>query len=125
MFDGVAFLRSHMAKRNLILNVSAVLWRRRDLLAALRRCEGELAQLRVAGDWRIYAEVLARKGAQIAYVSEPLNRHRRHAASVTARIGAAAHAAEIARMQRVVGRLTGMDTAPRKGHGRNRPEKPA
>ena len=113
VFDGTAFLRSHMAERNLIMNVSAVLWRRKALLAALRRCQAELRDLHVTGDWRVYAEVLARKGAQVAYVSRPLNRHRRHPASVTARMTAAAHTAEIARVQGVVGRLVGGDAALR------------
>ena len=120
VFDGAAFLRSHLAERNLILNVSAVLWRRKALLAALRRCATELKQLRGTGDWRIYAEVLARKGAQVAYVSKPLNRHRRHAGSVTARMTPAAQLAEIARVQGVVGRLVGADAALRQRQQRYR-----
>ena len=99
--------RRHLAERNLILNASAVLWRRADLLAALRRCEGELAALRVAGDWRVYAEMLAREGARVAYVARPLNHHRRHDGSVTARQGSAAHVAEIARVHAAVARLIG------------------
>ncbi len=113
VFPGAAFLRSHLAERNLILNVSAVLWRRRDLLAALHRCEAELAHFRSAGDWRIYAEILAREGAEIAYVAKPLNHHRRHAASVTRRTDTAAHVAEIARVHGVLGRMLGPDAALR------------
>ena len=113
VFEGAAFLRSHLAERNLILNVSAVLWRREELLVALRRCETELRRFRIAGDWRVYAEVLAREGAQVAYVAKPLNHHRRHAASVTARIGMAAQSAEIARVHGVVARLLGPDPALR------------
>ena len=109
VFEGAAFLRSHLAERNLILNVSAVLWRREELLAALRRCETELRRFRIAGDWRLYAEVLAREGAQVAYVAKPLNHHRCHAASVTARIGLAAQSAEIARVHGVVARMIGPD----------------
>ena len=107
VFEGAAFLRSHLAERNLILNASAVLWRRTDLLAALRRCGDDLQRLRVAGDWRVYAEMLVREGAQVAYVARPLNHHRRHGASQTARQGAAAHIAEIARVQATVARLLG------------------
>ncbi len=120
VFDGPDFLRRHLAERNLILNVSAVLWRRADLLAALRRCEADLVHFRVAGDWRVYAEALARPGAQVAYVSRPLNRHRRHGASVTARLGAAAHAAEVARVHEVVGKLLGPDPALRQRQRRYR-----
>ncbi len=120
VFSGPAFLREHLAERNLILNVSGVLWRRADLLAALRRCEADLAHFRVAGDWRVYAEVLARPGAQVAYVSRPLNRHRRHGASVTARLGAAAHVAEVARVHEVVSQLVGPDPALRQRQRRYR-----
>ena len=107
VFEGRDFLRQHLAERNLILNASAVLWRRADLLAALRRCEGELQALRVAGDWRIYAEMLARAGARIAYVAQPLNQHRRHGASATAKQETATHVAEIARVHAAVARLIG------------------
>ncbi len=107
VFDGRAFLREHLSERNLILNASAVLWRRAELLAALRRCEAEWRQLRVAGDWRVYAEMLARPGAQVAYVARPLNHHRRHSSSVTSRIGAVAHVAEVARVHEAVARLLG------------------
>ena len=110
VFEGGAFLRTHLAARNLILNASAVLWRRRDLLAALRRCEADLKRLRLAGDWRLYAEMLARTGAQIAYVAAPLNHHRRHPHSVTARMSEDAHGAEIAHMHAVMARLTGVRT---------------
>ena len=107
VFDGATFLRQHLAERNLILNASAVLWRRTDLLAALRRCGPDLQRLRVAGDWRVYAEVLAREGAQVAYVARPLNHHRRHGASVTARMSPTAHIAEVARVHAAVARLLG------------------
>ena len=83
VFEGSDFLRGYLAERNLILNVSAVLWRRADLLAALHRAEADLKQLRMAGDWRLYAEMLSRPGSQVAYVAAPLNQHRRHARSVT------------------------------------------
>ena len=107
VFDGGTFLRQHLSERNLMLNASAVLWRREELLLALRRCEIELRELRVAGDWRVYAEVLAREGAQIAYVARPLNHHRRHDASVTARLDGPAHLAEVARVQAAIARLIG------------------
>ena len=107
VYDGAAFLRQHLCERNVIMNASAVLWRRADLLAALRRCGPELEHFRVAGDWRVYAEALARKGAQVAYVARPLNHHRRHSASVTARIGDTAHVAEVARVHAAVAKLVG------------------
>jgi hypothetical protein len=55
----------------------------------------------MAGDWRIYLECLAAPGARIAYVADPLNVHRRHAASVTHSLKAQKHIAEIEGMHRV------------------------
>ena len=105
VFEGAEFLRTHLAERNLILNASGVLWRRSALLAALRRCEADLKRLRLAGDWRLYAEALARPGAQVAYVAAPLNHHRRHPGSVTARLSPASHAVEIGQVRGAVARL--------------------
>ena len=120
VFDGPTFLRSHLSERNLILNASAVLWRRADLLEALRQCEPELRKLTMAGDWRVYAQVLARPGARIAYVARPLNHHRRHTRSVTARLTAAAHAAEVQKVHQAVGQLAGADPALRERQRRYR-----
>ena len=83
--------------KNLILNVSAVVWRRDALLRALDRCEEDLRTFRMAGDWRLYLEVLAEPGARVAYEATPLNVHRRHAESVTHALRADRHIAEIER----------------------------
>ena len=91
-------LRFCLSERNLILNASAVLWRRAALLAALDRCGPELMELRMAGDWRLYAELLA-AGGTVAYVAAPLNIHRRHAQSVTHALPAERHLQEVMRMQ--------------------------
>jgi glycosyltransferase involved in cell wall biosynthesis len=108
-FDGRDFLRQCMAERNLILNVSSVLWRRQALLAALERCEVLLAEYRVAGDWLLYTDVLSQPGARICYVAEPLNRHRRHEASVTHALDAKRHVEEIAAVQRVAAKVLKAD----------------
>ena len=94
-FDGKDFLERFMATRNLVLNASAVVWRREALLRALDACAPELEGLRMAGDWRLYIEALAHPGARVAYVSEPLNVHRRHAESVTHALRGEAHVAEV------------------------------
>lgn len=120
IFDAADFLRTHLAERNLVLNASAVLWRRSALLAALKRCGAELSQLRLAGDWRLYAEILAEPGAQVAYVARPLNHHRRHDASVTARTPRPQQAAEAAIVHAAIARLTGADAALRKRQDRYR-----
>ncbi len=110
IYPAETVLRECLADRNLILNASAVLWRRTALQAALRRCGPELEQFRMAGDWRVYAEVLA-QGGTVAYVAQPLNVHRRHAASVTHSLPAARHVAEVVRMQRHMRTVLGGDTA--------------
>ncbi len=120
VYDGPGFLREHLGERNLMVNASAVLWRRSALLAALHRCEAELRTLRMAGDWRLYAEVLSQPGAQVAYVARPLNHHRRHADSVTARLEPGAHVGEVARVHDAVARLVGPDPGLRQRQRRYR-----
>ncbi len=96
---GDAFLASCLGARNLVLNASAVLWRRSALLAALDRSGTKLEEFRLAGDWYLYAEAVA-GGGSVAYVAQPLNVHRRHADGVTRRLGQMQHLDEIKRMHR-------------------------
>ncbi len=97
------FLAEHLAVKNLIMNVSAVLWRKSALVAAMAKTEKELADLRVAGDWRLYAEAcLASESGHVSYFAKPLNSHRRHADSVTQMLDAERHLAEIKRVHEVV-----------------------
>jgi hypothetical protein len=97
IFAANDFVRRFLAIKNLILNVSAVVWRRDALLQALELCGPELAGLRMAGDWLLYLTALAAPGARIGYEAKPLNVHRRHATSVTHALDADRHVAEIAR----------------------------
>ena len=101
VFDGREFVTRYLGVKNTILNVSSVLWRRETLLHVLAACRNDLKDLRMAGDWRIYLECLAAPGARIAYVADPLNVHRRHAASVTHSLKAQKHIEEIDSMHRV------------------------
>jgi hypothetical protein len=101
VFDGRAFVRDYLADRNVLFNVSAVVWRRQALLAALDGVGDELASWRVAGDWRLYVELLSR-GGRIAYIAQALNLHCRDAASASARMPAQAHLDEIDRMHRLI-----------------------
>ncbi len=105
------FLRRFMAERNAILNASAVLFRRDALLAALDRCGRDLASYQVAGDWRLYAEMMM-AGGSVAYVAEPLNTHRRHAASATGRLDPARHVDEVARVQALIAAHMGDPALP-------------
>ena len=104
LHEGPAFVRACLGERNLILNASGVLFQRQALRAALARLGDELSTFRVAGDWRLYIELLDQPGAQVAYVAEPLNIHRRHGDSTTHRLDAQTHLGEIARIHRLIGR---------------------
>jgi hypothetical protein len=81
--------------------VSACLFRKSALQAALGRSFDEIGRYRVAGDWMTYVRVLAR--GRIAYDPRPYNRHRRHQRSITASALAPAEALrEIEDMQALV-----------------------
>jgi hypothetical protein len=97
IFNGEEFVCRFLSVKNLILNVSAIVWRRDALLQALDACEADLRTFRMAGDWRLYLQVLARSGTQVAYEAQPLNVHRRHPQSVTHALGAGQHLTEIGR----------------------------
>jgi glycosyltransferase involved in cell wall biosynthesis len=99
VYEAHDFVSQCLAVKNLILNVSALVWRREALLEAIVRCEQELKNYRMAGDWRLYLEILSKPGARAAYCNEPLNTHRRHSASVTHRLKVDLHVAEIAACQ--------------------------
>ena len=117
VFDAADVLRECLAKRNLILNASAVLFRTSALVDALDRCGDALETFGMAGDWRVYAELLA-GGGRVAYVARPLNVHRRHGDSVTHRMPVERHLDEVARMHRHMRTLLG--AAPELERGQRR-----
>lgn len=96
-WEARAFASRFLCVRNLIPNVSAVLWRRDALLAALDALP-DLESWKLAGDWRLYLQLLATLPGKVAYVATPLNTHRRHAGGVTAKLNAKAHLQEIERL---------------------------
>ena len=96
--DGQSFLAGILSAKNVILNVSGVVFRREVLLAAMDSVGAELETYRVAGDWRLYAEICA-AGSTIAFEARPLNGHRRHSKSVTHALAAKQHYHEIRNMQ--------------------------
>jgi glycosyltransferase involved in cell wall biosynthesis len=110
LFGAREFAARFLGVRNLLVNASALLFRRDALLAALRRCEAALAGYRMAGDWHLYLELLAPGGA-VAWVAAPLNSHRRHGGSVTGALEAGRHLAEIARVQAHALAVLGGDAA--------------
>ena len=101
LWEARAFAERLLSVRNLIPNVSAVLWRREALLAALDALP-ELETWRLAGDWRLYLALLTTQPGNVVYLAEPLNTHRRHGGGVTQSLSAQAHTAEIAAMHKII-----------------------
>jgi glycosyltransferase involved in cell wall biosynthesis len=104
VMSGSEFLGRFLSVRNVILNVSGVVFRRQALLTALDRLGQDLFRYKVAGDWRIYVEMCA-SGGRVAYESEPLNGHRRHSRSVTHSLAARRHLDEIQEVHAVCRRI--------------------
>jgi hypothetical protein len=100
--DGPTFLARYLAVKNVILNVSGVIFHRKTLLDAFDAVGDELFSYSVAGDWRLYAEICARKDGRVSYLADPLNTHRRHRDSVTHALKVDKHLEEIARMHKFV-----------------------
>ena len=98
VMDGAQFLRRYLSVKNIILNVSAVLWRREDLLSIMDELGDQLFDYDVAGDWRIYLEY-CKRGGRVVYNQRPLNGHRRHVRSVTHDVAKQRHFAEIVDIQ--------------------------
>lgn len=99
-----------LAVKNSIPNVSAVVFDRRALVGAFDACGGEVSQLRYAGDWMLYAQVL--QAGRIAFSPRALNDHRRHAGSVIGAGDAAEHVRQIRRVQQFAAGLPGVVVDP-------------
>lgn len=100
--DGPEFLARFLAVKNVILNVSGVIFHRESLLEAFRTVGDDLYTYNVAGDWRLYTELCTRPGSCVSYLPDPLNTHRRHRVSVTHDLKSDKHLAEIADMHRLL-----------------------
>ena len=114
LFTAREFLENALSIRNAILNASAVIFRTEALRAAMARCAAELDEWRVAGDWRVYVEMLRQSQGRVGYLASPLNLHRRHAGSVTAQLAPEEMRSEIARMHKVINSALGPDKAREK-----------
>lgn len=106
--SGRDFVRRCLCPRNLVVNVSAVLWRTGALRGALERIGEAVGRWRSVGDWRIYAEA-AIAGGTVHYDARRFNRHRQHARSVTTSTPRARYFAETVAMHAVLRNLLGHD----------------
>lgn len=104
VMEGREFLSKYLGVKNVILNVSGVVFRRDALLAALDRVGGELFEFKVAGDWRLYLELCA-SNCKVVFETESLNGHRRHQSSVTHALMAERHLAEIRKMHALTNKI--------------------
>lgn len=98
--DGPEFLRRYLSVKNVILNVSGVVFRRDALLKALEAVGEGLFEYRLAGDWRLYVELCA-QGGMISYLPDVMNAHRRHSISVTHSLKIEKHLKEISTMHKL------------------------
>jgi glycosyltransferase involved in cell wall biosynthesis len=76
--SGVAEINFGLGVKNTVPNVSATLFRRCLLDAALME---RIGNMRFAGDWMCYVQLA--KGRKIAFRSAKLNRHRKHSRTLT------------------------------------------
>jgi len=79
--NGLDEIRTCLAVKNTIPNVSAVVFEKKTLLNVLKERIDEIKTFQVAGDWMTYIYML--EHGKIAYSPKSLNLHRRHQNSVT------------------------------------------
>ena len=84
--------------KNVILNMSGVLWRRSVLEAALTAAGADIDRLKLAADWRLYIQACL-LDISVSYIARPLNGHRRHEQGITMSLDKDSHLAELRQMQ--------------------------
>ncbi len=98
--EGLREIDECLSIKNTIPNVSATLFDAATLRAVLQEHLEGIAALRVAGDWLTYVLVLEQ--GRIAFSSQALNRHRRHARGQTISSINKGQVAEIRRVQQFI-----------------------
>lgn len=98
--DGTEEITEALSVKNTIPNVSAVVFDRTAMIKALDAAGSLASHFRVAGDWRVYVEILSQ--GRIAYSPRSANLHRRHQRSVTNSGLNISQLTEIVRMQALV-----------------------
>lgn len=89
-----AFQCKGMDIKNLIPNVSGVLFRRYGLVKVLLAISEKLGDLHIAGDWLIYISLLQFDG-NVSFSAQKLNFHRRHDSSLTLQSDVAAKKSQL------------------------------
>jgi hypothetical protein len=107
--DGKDEVARFLAVKNTIPNVSAVVFRRDAIAAALAEAADDVLSYRIAGDWRVYVTLL--RYGHVAFHPAALNLHRRHAGGVTIGSDRLPHLLEILRMQKYVREHFDVDAA--------------
>ncbi len=79
--EGVDEVKTTLAIKNTIPNVSAVVFKREVLFNVLQKNINEIKTYRIAGDWLTYLLVL--EAGKISFSPDALNLHRRHKESIT------------------------------------------
>lgn len=89
----------HLSVTNTILNVSSVMWRKKDYTDIFAKA----GEFKVAGDWFIYYNIL--KDGKISWNAKPLNYYRKHGSSVCTDVRAEIEFGEICRLQNEISEL--------------------
>lgn len=89
----------HLSVTNTILNVSSVMWKKKDYTDIFAKA----GEFKVAGDWYIYYNIL--KDGKISWNSKPLNYYRKHGSSVCTDVKAEIEFGEICRIQNEISKL--------------------
>ena len=89
----------HLSVTNTILNVSSVMWRKKDYTDIFAKA----GEYKVAGDWYIYYNIL--KDGKISWNCKPLNYYRKHGSSVCTDVRAEIEFGEICRIQNEISEL--------------------
>ena len=99
IWSGKEEIINHLSVTNTILNVSSVMWRKKDYTEIFEQA----GEFRVAGDWYIYYNIL--KDGKISWNSKPLNYYRKHGSSVCTDVKAEIEFNEICKIQDAISEL--------------------
>lgn len=97
--EGKDEIIEHLSVTNTILNVSSVMWKKKDYSDIFEKA----GEFKVAGDWYIYYNIL--RNGNISWNNQPLNYYRKHSKSVCTTVKADIEFQEIYRLQDEISHL--------------------